>query len=77
MSKVIDAQLIERVGNALSAVEKSLSETMDNILRSTRCCPNCENFSADEECKLATPRARPPATIIAFGCDGFKDGVPF
>lgn len=75
--KEIDPLLIERVGNALSAVEKSLAGTMDNIMRATKCCPNCQHFTIDEECKLATPRARPPAKIIAFGCDGYKEGVPF
>ena len=52
-------------------------EILTSLERATRTCVNCEHFSGDEECKLASPPVRPPAKIIAFGCDGYKEGVPF
>lgn len=42
------------------------------------CCVNCLHFNIDSElCKIA--KARPPAKIIAFGCDSFEDidKIPF
>lgn len=43
-----------------------------------RTCLRCDNFDEkSENCKLYN--ARPPAKIIAFGCDSFDDNewVPF
>jgi hypothetical protein len=41
------------------------------LLSLCRNCPMCDNWNPDGElCKLAN--ARPPATVIAFGCEAFK-----
>jgi hypothetical protein len=43
---------------------------------SFRCCPNCLHFDeTGEQCKLAA--ARPPARVIAFGCERFDFDIPF
>lgn len=42
----------------------------------TRCCPNCVHFKpGNEECGLVG--ARPPARVIAFGCEKYEDEIPF
>lgn len=43
----------------------------------TRCCPNCDYFGGGktEICELAG--VRPPASIIAFGCEKYVDRIPF
>jgi hypothetical protein len=39
-------------------------------------CPNCTHFAYDLEiCKLA--QKRPPARIIANGCDKYESEIPF
>lgn len=41
-------------------------------------CMTCENFNEEKElCKLYN--LRPPASIIAFGCEKYEDddGIPF
>lgn len=41
------------------------------LLSLCRNCPMCEHWNPDgETCKLAN--ARPPATVIAFGCEAFQ-----
>lgn len=41
-------------------------------------CLECLHFrKADETCQLATPPARPPAEVIAYGCPAYEDEVPF
>jgi hypothetical protein len=50
------------------------------IRRGLRTCVTCEHFDKDNEtCKL-TEGLRPPATVIAHGCDRFiheHDNIPF
>ena len=47
----------------------------------TRCCPNCQHWidgpkaAPIEVCELV--EQRPPARIIAFGCEKYKDNIPF
>ena len=37
-------------------------------------CLNCKRFDeASETCGLATPPSRPPARVIAFGCQAFDE----
>lgn len=79
MNTEIAPQIAERLGDALKTVEKGLDQMGPAIIAAVRCCPACENFDAQLElCKLVKPYpARPPATIIAFGCDSFDMGTPF
>ncbi len=60
--------------DALLSVSKLVA---DHMQRAIKCCPNCENFGVkDEKCSLNG--MRPPAHIIAFGCECFVDNdVPF
>ncbi len=42
-----------------------------------RSCVNCLNFTAATEgCDLASG-ARPPAKVIALGCDAWENDIPF
>jgi hypothetical protein len=45
--------------------------------RLTRTCVNCINFlEKSEECMIAGYK-RPPARVIAFGCEKFEEEIPF
>ena len=47
-----------------------------NIERALRTCVTCEHFDeAKEQCGLNG--LRPPARIIAFGCECWEDRIPF
>lgn len=42
----------------------------------TRSCLTCCHFSeSDEICLLA--KQRPPARVIAYGCEQYEDDIPF
>jgi len=42
----------------------------------TRCCPNCDHWMPGKElCELVMQR--PPADVIAFGCERYDDAIPF
>lgn len=61
--------------DALLIVSKLVA---DHMTRATKCCPNCEHFEAStvERCRLNG--LRPPASIIAFGCELFENNdLPF
>ncbi len=66
-------------GLAMDVAERIAPSIANHFRNATRCCPNCENFEAGpmiEKCKLNGKR--PPATVIAFGCECFVDNeVPF
>jgi len=58
---------------------RALAKLVDNhMTRVTKCCVNCEKFSVKEEVCNANQRQRPPAHIIAFGCNWFElNDIPF
>ena len=48
-----------------------------NVQRAMVCCPNCEHFDRRNE-KCGLNGKRPPANVVAFGCECFKhDDIPF
>lgn len=69
----------------LDGVNESLAQAIHDVAVSfgkaakdaRRTCVNCMHFDEQREvCKLAG--ARPPARVIAFGCDSFEeDNIPF
>jgi len=69
----------------LDGVNESLAKAIHDVAvsfgtaakRARRTCVNCQRFDERLEiCKLASKR--PPARVIAFGCDSFDpDDVPF
>lgn len=61
--------------DALVSVSKLVA---DHMQRAIACCPNCEHFQATPIERCALNGMRPPATIIAFGCEFFKNNdLPF
>lgn len=59
-------------------VLSDLSNTIKDVLkRGKACCPNCVLFAPFKEtCTLNN--LRPPAPIIAFGCECYEnDNIPF
>jgi hypothetical protein len=59
---------------------KDIAEELGRVMRrhldeGTKCCINCEHWRATELCVLAGKR--PPAHIIAFGCEQYQDNIPF
>lgn len=54
----------------------ALANRVGSFLRERRrCCPTCSHFNdKNEQCGLA--KARPPAQVIAYGCDS-HDYMPF
>jgi len=67
-------------------VVKDIAEELGRVVRAhldecTKCCPNCmfwingPRTAPIEHCELAG--ARPPADIIAHGCEKYQDKIPF
>ncbi len=55
---------------------KPLARALADYYGLRRTCVDCLHFnSASEECDLY--HQRPPARIIARGCDSFEDDIPF
>lgn len=63
---------------AVSQIVTKLAKAMeDELHRSMRTCINCLHFdNPNEECRKYGNQ-RPPARIIALGCDGHEDDIPF
>lgn len=58
------------------------NDVIIGLQESIRCCIHCEFWLSDKEncnnpVNCPNGPARPPATIIAFGCDHFKGKAPF
>lgn len=61
-----------------NAITKSVQKAIETTKPIYRSCVNCEHFNElnGEQCKLA--KARPPARIIAYGCERWEDiEIPF
>lgn len=63
-------------------IARRLGQYLGNHLEEmTRCCVNCVHWRQGpperpiEQCGLAN--ARPPARVIAFGCEKYEDEIPF
>lgn len=56
---------------------RTVSDAMAKVIeQNTRTCLNCQYF--DEKFEMCRGyNARPPARVIAFGCDKFEDAIPF
>lgn len=65
-------------GMALEVAKRIAPSIANHFRNATKCCPNCEHFAADPIVKCKLNDKRPPATVIAFGCEMFLDNeVPF
>lgn len=58
------------------------NEIIVGLQESVRTCVHCEFWLKERELcnhpvNCPNGPARPPATIIAFGCDKFKNEIPF
>ena len=62
-------------GTFLSEAERMIR---DSLKRSVVCCPNCEHFRPEPALKCGLNNMQPPSTVIAFGCEMFKNNdCPF
>lgn len=73
---------IDRPRSAIiAAIGDEVSDRVKQIIENaTRSCINCMHFDeASETCGITTPRQRPPARIIAAGCNLWLDDgtIPF
>lgn len=62
------------ISGVVSDLRKAVREELD---RSTRTCINCLHFDEPAEVCRRYDNQRPPARIIATGCDGHEDEIPF
>ena len=62
---------------AIIEMAKELAAELEPLVaRATRTCINCEHFDEKPElCRLAGQR--PPARVIATGCEKHLDQIPF
>lgn len=66
-------ELLTRLEDASKLLVDSFVKNIELTLRT---CVSCEHFDdAKEECGLN--RMRPPARIIAFGCECYEQRIPF
>lgn len=69
---------VEVLDNNIATAIKTLAKSLGVAVAQGRTtCVHCRHFDeATETCMMAN--ARPPARIIAFGCEVFDpDGIPF
>lgn len=69
--------LADRDQALFAALSDMVGELGDNMLKAARTCVNCQHFlEKSEQCMLAGYQ-RPPARVIAFGCEKFEEELPF
>lgn len=76
MSTQTDSKVLldKDIASSIQAVAKAVAKA---VVDGRRCCIHCVHFDeASEMCALA--QQRPPARVIALGCDAFiEDDIPF
>lgn len=66
----------KRTEDRYGDLAKFISKLKRDIEVFTRSCINCEHFNEEKElCSMFN--ARPPARIIALGCEHHIDEIPF
>lgn len=71
----------ERMRQLTELAQLVTAQVVDGLQNSVRCCPNC-TFWIDnaEQCRneknCPQGPARPPATVIAWGCPLFIPAIP-
>lgn len=84
--EIIDARTSDSDSVSRSKAIKDIAQELGDVMRRhldecTRCCPNClfwingPETAPIEICELA--ERRPPARVIAFGCERYEDKIPF
>ena len=67
--EVLDANIAQAIRECAAAIGKAVND-------GRRTCVQCIRFDQrTEQCALAGQR--PPAQVIAFGCDSFEEDIPF
>lgn len=67
--QVLDANIARAIRECAAAIGVAVNA-------GRRTCVQCINFDKrTEHCALAAQR--PPAQVIAFGCDRFEEDIPF
>lgn len=67
----------EKLLERLEAVSEQLVKSIASVVECTvKTCITCENFDEDKE-QCGLNGLRPPARIIAFGCECWEDRIPF
>jgi hypothetical protein len=73
MSSERPASRMEIIEALAEIAKQSFADELTKVVRS---CLNCDHFDEPSElCKKYG--GRPPAKIIAFGCNGYDEKVPF
>lgn len=66
----------EREANIAIALQRCGAEVARGVVEALQTCLTCVHFTeATEVCALA--KQRPPARVIAHGCDCHLDNIPF
>jgi hypothetical protein len=68
--------LVKKNGQPLSSGEGQIISLLLEAGYSLRSCVGCDNFNAEKEVCQLHNNLRPPARVIAEGCDDF-DYLPF
>ncbi len=70
--------ILDDRNGAVAILVTQLTDAMRKELdKATRTCLNCEHFDEPAEGCRKFGGARPPARIIALGCEHHEDEIPF